>query len=236
MHLDSTLRRVSRAEGNEAKILGGSPVGIVFILAASLAGCTGAIETGNPSRQGGDRSGPSGGTGGSSVVTGPSACKADQIGISPLRRLTRIEYDNSIKDLLGVDLGLSAHFSEDELAGSFPGNYFTPISESQYGQYATAAASAAFKTVERLSQLLPCASGALTGGNEASCATQFIRQFGRRAYRRTSAYGWNVGCTCERCLDADRTWNSHFPHAQKSRKRIGEFRRVSVKTTSGASF
>src|SRR6185369_17165278 len=113
---------------------------------------------------------------------GPSACKMDQIGFSPMRRLTRIQYDNSIKDLLGVDLGLSAHFSEDELAGSFPGNYFTPISESQYGQYATAAASAAFKTVERLGQLLPCAAGP-TGGDDA-CASQFIKQFGRRAYRR----------------------------------------------------
>jgi hypothetical protein len=152
------------------------------MVAASLAGCVGSIDTGG-STKGGGKNGPGGEPDPTTGVTGPSACKSDQIGLSPLRRLTRIEYDNSIKDLLGVDLGLSAHFSEDEFAGSFPGNYFTPISESQYSQYASAAASAAFKTVERLTQLLPCAAA---GGDDA-CATQFIRQFGRRAYRRPLA-------------------------------------------------
>jgi hypothetical protein len=189
MHLDSTLRRVSRAEGNEIAAIGHAPMGIAFVLMASLAGCVGAIETGKSTEKGG--------TGGSRPpssseenppvsppITGPSACKADQIGFSPLRRLTRIEYDNSIKDLLGVDLGLSKDFSEDEFAGSFPGNYFTPISESQFTQYASAAAKAAFKTVETLAQLVPCTAAAMAGNGEAACATQFIRQFGRRAYRR----------------------------------------------------
>jgi hypothetical protein len=192
MHLDSTLRRVSRAAGNEIGTAGRGPVGVAFVLAISLAGCVGEIDTGKPS-EGGSSSvkppssgGGGGGNPGPTEVAGPSACKEDQIGFSPLRRLTRTEYDNSIKDLLGVDLGLSQHFSEDEFAGSFPGNYFTPISESQYGQYASAAASAAFKTIERINQLLPCAAGLQTAG-EASCATQFIRQFGRRAYRRPLA-------------------------------------------------
>jgi hypothetical protein len=112
-----------------------------------------------------------------------TTCKADQIGISPLRRLTRVEYDNSVKDLLGVDLGLARQFNQDESAGNFPSNYFTPVSESQYGQYASAAATAAVKAVEKLGQLIPCASN-VNAGNESSCATQFIRQFGRRAYRR----------------------------------------------------
>jgi hypothetical protein len=178
MHLDSTLRRVSRAE----------ELGIVFILAASLAGCVGSIDTGKPSPKGGPGDppigspGPGPGGGGSSGITGPSACKADQIGTSPLRRLTKAQYDNTIKDLLGVDLKLSDDFSEDELAGSFAGNYFTPISESQYTQYGTAASHAAAKAVERLPQLIPCAAAA-----DDACATQFIRQFGRRAYRRPLA-------------------------------------------------
>src|SRR4029453_1663669 len=110
MHLDSTLRRVSRAEGT----------GIVFILAASLAGCVGSIDTGERSKSsgGGGSNQPPGpiGEAGSTGITGPSACKPDQIGTSPLRRLTKTQYDNSIKDLLGIDLGLSQRFSEDELA------------------------------------------------------------------------------------------------------------------------
>jgi hypothetical protein len=141
----------------------------------------GSIDTGAKTPGGGGTTEPPGSSGGagSSGITGPSACKADQIGVSPLRRLTRTQYDNSIKELLGVDLKLADHFSEDELAGPFAGNYFTPISESQYSQYATAAAEAAAKAVERLAQLLPCA-----GVGDDACATQFIRQFGRRAYRR----------------------------------------------------
>src|SRR5436853_7571158 len=114
MHLDSTLRRGARAE--EFHIDGAAAAGIVFALAASLVGCVGSIDAG----KGGPGEPPpvngtgTGGTGGTSTVSGPSACKMDQIGVSPLRRLTRTQYDNSIKDLLGVDLGLSAHFSEDE--------------------------------------------------------------------------------------------------------------------------
>jgi hypothetical protein len=187
MHLDSTLRRVSRAGNSDIGAIGPAPKRLAFLLAASLAGCVGSIDTGKSSDNGGPDQPPPGSSGGKpppSQVAGPSACKMDQIGFSPLRRLTRTQYDNSIKDLLGVDLGLSQHFSDDELAGPFASNYFTPISESQYSQYASAAASAAFKTVERLAQIIPCASGALTGGDEASCASQFIRQFGRRAYRR----------------------------------------------------
>jgi hypothetical protein len=112
-----------------------------------------------------------------------TTCKADQIGLSPLRRLTRTEYDNTVKELLGVDMGLAREFNQDEIAGNFPSNYFTPINESQYGQYAKAAATAAVKAVEQLGSLLPCASN-VNSSNEAACATQFIRQFGRRAYRR----------------------------------------------------
>jgi hypothetical protein len=190
MHLDSTLRRVSGAAESPAGNVGFSAVRTVLILATTLAGCVGSINNGDkadpPSGGGRGTDPPPSGQDPTPVgmTPTPSVCKADQIGISPLRRLTRAQYDNSIKDLLGVDLGLSQHFSEDELAGPFPGNYFSPISESEYQQYASAAAAAAFKTVERLGQLLPCASGALTGGNEATCASQFIRQFGRRAYRR----------------------------------------------------
>jgi hypothetical protein len=118
---------------------------------------------------------------GQSLPPAATTCKSDQNGVSPLRRLTRLEYDNSLRDLLGVDLSLSRDFSDDERVGAFPSNNFTPISESEYGQYATAAATAATKAVQRLPQLLPCAA---SPSNEGECALQFIRQFGRRAYRR----------------------------------------------------
>jgi Protein of unknown function (DUF1592)/Protein of unknown function (DUF1588)/Protein of unknown function (DUF1595)/Protein of unknown function (DUF1585)/Protein of unknown function (DUF1587) len=147
--------------------------GLLFAL-----GCVGSVnDSGKQTPPGGSPPPPG--------VSLPPAttCKADQIGISPLRRLTRQEYDNSIRDLLGVDLALSRDFSDDERAGVFPSNFYTPISESQFAQYAGAAAKAATKAVEKLATLLPCAAG-VSAGSEAACASQFIRQFGRRAYRR----------------------------------------------------
>jgi hypothetical protein len=164
---------------------------MALAMAAAL-GCMGSVGDGKssenpsgPGGPGGEPGGPGVGTPGGPNVPAPTptTCKADQIGLSPLRRLTRLEYDNSIKDLLGVDLGLAKDFNADEMAGSFPSNFFTPISEASYTQYATAAAQAAVKTVQQLGQLLPCATN-VQANNETACVTTFIRQFGRRAYRR----------------------------------------------------
>jgi hypothetical protein len=196
-----TLRRGARAEGNVASGASGSVQGraarFLGLSALCLAGCVGSIGQGNPSENGSpsDPNNPSspGNPGTGNPSTNPpvtnvpppvaTSCKADEIGLSPLRRLTRLEYDNSVRDLLGVDLGLGQQFNADETAGPFPSNFFTPVSESTYGQYATAAATIAGKAVERLPMLVPCAAS-LQASNEAACATQFIRQFGRRAYRR----------------------------------------------------
>jgi hypothetical protein len=109
----------------------------------------------------------------------PRTCKADQLGPSPLHRLTRVEYDNTIRDLLGADLGLAKEFVADERAGTFTGNSFTPISEMQFTQYATAASAAATRASDAMSKLLPCDPAA----NATACAAQFIKQFGRRAHR-----------------------------------------------------
>jgi Protein of unknown function (DUF1592)/Protein of unknown function (DUF1588)/Protein of unknown function (DUF1595)/Protein of unknown function (DUF1585)/Protein of unknown function (DUF1587) len=190
----TTLQRERRGAGRAGTGSGFGQSRLALILAASLAGCVGTVgdsdlssETGTPGPTG--EPGSPGEPGSSPPpVTNvpppmPTSCKSDQIGMSPLRRLTRLEYDNSVRDLLGVDLNLAKDFSEDEMAGPFPGNYFTPISESQYTQYASAAASAAVKTVERLGQLLPCATN-VQASSESACVTQFIRQFGRRAFRR----------------------------------------------------
>ena len=184
-----TFERASGAKGKRSRALGHVHTCVALTLAAALAGCTGTILNDGKSKDPSERGGGPGASGSGSEPGGkeapatPTACSADDIGLSPLRRLTRQEYDNSVRDLLGLDLGLAQQFSADELAGPFPGNFFSPISESNYNQYAAAAATAAGKAVERLADLVPCAAN-LSAGDEASCATDFIRQFGRRAYRR----------------------------------------------------
>src|SRR5438045_5972424 len=136
--------------------------------------CSGNIEggdgTSNPRTVG-----PAGGQVASDA---PRTCA--QLGPSPLHRLTRLEYDNTIRDLFGADLGLARDFAFDERAGTFTGNYFTPISEMQFTQYASAAATAADKAAGNLSLFVPCDPAA----DPAGCAAQFIKQFGRRAHRR----------------------------------------------------
>jgi hypothetical protein len=144
-----------------------------------VCSCTGTID-GDGQPPGGRRAPPT--TGGEMPVApdAPLTCGAGQIGPSPLHRLTRLEYDNTIRDLLGEDLKLAREFTADERAGTFAGNSFAPISEMQFTQYATAAAAAADKAASLLPRLLPCDPAA----DAAKCGAQFIRQFGRRAHRR----------------------------------------------------
>src|SRR5687767_2964247 len=118
MYRDFTTLRGQRAEASRAGIVGHVHGPLPLLLVASLAGCSGSIGAAR-SPQPGAPGAPSPGSPPSSPgVPGvpnpgqppvnvppraPTVCKADQVGLSPMRRLTRIEYDNSIKDLLGVD-------------------------------------------------------------------------------------------------------------------------------------
>jgi hypothetical protein len=101
---------------------------------------------------------------------------------SPLRRLTRVEYDNSVRDLLGVTLAPGADFPPEEITGGFTNNAtvqtVSPLLAEKYMQAAESLAAAAARN---LPALLPC-DPATT--DEAACARKFVEQFGRRAYRR----------------------------------------------------
>jgi hypothetical protein len=160
-------------------------------------GCSGSIEQGLPRSSDHSPSSSTGGPpgGGPSVDPGggPStpgdpgggpgptlACSAGQIGATPLHRLTRPQYDNTIRDLIGEDMGLSKDFAFDEKAGEFVANYFTPLTEVQFAQYATAAEAVAERAAAAMAKVVPCDPT----GDAAACSTQFIKQFGRRAFRR----------------------------------------------------
>lgn len=111
-------------------------------------------------------------------------CDTLQVGLSPLRRLTRLQYRNAVRDLLGVDVDVDV-LPEDERAdavGAFASNVLAPISENSVRDYQNAAE----QTLE-----LAIASGALDAAipcdpiaiGEDACAAQFIAEFGRRALR-----------------------------------------------------
>jgi hypothetical protein len=106
---------------------------------------------------------------------------APAAGVAPLRRLTREQYANTVRDLLGFTDGVAADLPVDEGAGGFFSNAIAPVTELQLEKYRGAAEQLAWRAVRNLPALVPCDPG---DAGEPACASRFIAQFGRRAYRR----------------------------------------------------
>ena len=131
-------------------------------LTLGLLGCTGVPAPLTPA-----------GGGAPTLVTREPAA-----GLAPLRRLTREQYANTIRDLLGITDAPTDDLPIDEGAGGFYSNVIAPVSELQIEKYRSTAEALATKAVENLPAVVPC--DAETPG----CAETFIARFGRRAYRR----------------------------------------------------
>jgi hypothetical protein len=180
--------------------------GAVVLAALGMAACTGTVggrgsgddpggsepgtpgtpgKPGNPGSPGtpGNPGQPGPGTGGS-TGTGPVPITpgVEVPGRTPLRRLTRPQYNATIRDLLGLNENAAGDFAGDEDAGGFASNIVSPIGEQQVEQYHAAAESLAGKAVAAgLTRLAPCAPPKATA---AACADEFVRAFGKRAFRR----------------------------------------------------
>jgi hypothetical protein len=120
--------------------------------------------------------------------TGGAASAADdRPGPAPLRRLTLLEYRNSVRDLIG-DAAFAVPAPpppRDFIASSgfATGPWITSGLEAQY--YLTAADLIAAAAVKRLPELLPSTCPQpLPAADEEACAGQFILQFGLRVFRR----------------------------------------------------
>lgn len=114
---------------------------------------------------------------GSTVVVDP--------GPAISRRLTRTDYDNTVRDLLGDDSAPATTsptaFPGEELSHNFDNNpQMLSVSAPLVQSYFDAAEALSTKAVQNITTLVgSCAS---TGG--PTCAEQFIRSFGARAFRR----------------------------------------------------
>lgn len=142
----------------------------------SNAGSSGA--TGSASGNGGAGNGASGGGAASSDFMLPSGT-----GASPrLWRLTAVQYQNAVKDLLNVTVTVPLPADD---AGTF-GNRadLLDVSPELLQAYADAAEAVANQTMTQLASLLPCQPA--DPGN-ATCVASFIRAFGARAWRRPLA-------------------------------------------------
>jgi hypothetical protein len=169
-------------------------LGLGAVCALLGAGCNGAI---------GEANGPSGPRGpgdspntppASGTPANPMAGSLDDSatvpGPAPLRRLTMLEYQNTLRDLLGIDssavktTGLS---SDQDSAGS--GFVRGPALTTGTDARAMMASADALAQValSKLPTLLPCAPIPSAAPEQQACADKFITQFGLRAFRRPVA-------------------------------------------------
>jgi hypothetical protein len=117
-------------------------------------------------------------------------CGDPQTGPTALRRLTNDQYDRTVMDLLGIETNFIDSFAPDERSGAFKSNGAAPVGQLQVEQYMDAAEGLATEAIGDLGALLPCDPSTL---GEDACAEEFIRDFGRRAYRRPLTDGEVAG-------------------------------------------
>ncbi len=156
--------------------------GIVMcvLLAAAAGGCENG--SGGKAAESGGTDGATGGAGGDSTGGEQAACGVPQPGPSPIRRMNRFEYDNTVRDLLGDDSRPAQGFPDEEEALGFNNNADAlGVTGLLAEHYLTAAETLAAKAVLDLPKLLGCDPQA---DGEDECARRFVTEFGRRAYRR----------------------------------------------------
>jgi hypothetical protein len=101
-----------------------------------------------------------------------------------VRRLTHAQYNNTVRDLLGSQTRPADDFPPEDYIDGFSnqvsGQAASPILTEAYNGAARKLARGAFLAGDSQS-LIPCE---VAGVDDAGCRDQFVRSFGRRAFRR----------------------------------------------------
>jgi hypothetical protein len=115
------------------------------------------------------------------ALAGCDPSVANKIGNTPLRRLSNLEYDNTIRDAFGLTLdpAPASKFPQDGLAGPFASNAKGSVSEMLLYQLEQASERIGMEVAAKVDTMVPCAAA----GDQA-CARMFIEKYGSRAYRR----------------------------------------------------
>ena len=186
-----------------------TPFALVSLSLLGL-GCTGSVADGGgrgpgpdkPGITGGNGSGNTGNGGGGSNQGGgapppsptmvpPTALPSDDAtvpGPAPLRRLTRLEYQNTIRDLLGVAeipaARLASLAADQDSGGSgfVRGGTVTAAPDARVLMLAAEELTAT--ALAKVQSLLPCNPIPTAAAAQDECADKFVAGFGRRAYRR----------------------------------------------------
>lgn len=106
------------------------------------------------------------------------------VGETRLRRMTRTALGHTLRDLLGVSAEVAESIELDESIGPFYSNGIAPVTDLIVRQYAELAQRVATEVLPRMRDIAGCDLQA-----EAGCVDAFIRDFGRRVYRRPLTSG-----------------------------------------------
>lgn len=165
------------------RVIGATQALLAGLFLGGSLGCTGSIgdrASGEPRSvgegtgpDGTSSSAPAGGVSGGTAIGDPAPVV--------VRRLTRTEYNNTVRDLLGDTTGPASAFLVDEQMLGFDNIASAQtVSPVLAEQYMTAAEQIATRAVKTVLGALPCA----TGSPDDACASTFIKDFGKRAWRR----------------------------------------------------
>jgi hypothetical protein len=98
--------------------------------------------------------------------------------VAPMRRLTRLEYNNTVRDLFGAVGKPADEFESDVQVAGFDTNSSVPPGRNLTEDYLDAAQQLAQRA--DLTRLLPCDAKAI----DDACARKFVAGFGKRVFRR----------------------------------------------------
>lgn len=175
---------------------------LCVIMLATVVGCSGKVPDGGDSENRGSvASGgteqadseqadseqapaptPEPGPAGQPDAADPSSCAVDApvlVGTTSLQRLSRAQYNNTVRDLLGILNEPAAALSPDERVGPFVSNSRTPITDLLVEQYQEIAIAIAAELSPRRTELSGCDLS--LGGD---CPQTFVEAIGYRLYRR----------------------------------------------------
>jgi hypothetical protein len=155
----------------------------VLLLGSVSAGCAESVVVG--AAPSGD-----GGAAGAESVTNPdpepTACESAGPLRAPIRRLSRYEYNNTVRDLLQDATAPANDFPSEESGNGFGNDADSQsVSLSLADSYVSAAAalSASATSKANISRLSPCVEE-VTEDTELDCAKEIAAAISNRAYRR----------------------------------------------------
>jgi hypothetical protein len=161
----------------------------------------------------GGSAGTTGGSGGTAAGAGvgPDACNMPAPPKAPLRRLTRFEYNNTVRYLAKVTDSPANLFPPENVGSGFGTDASQQSTSSglveKYFDTARSMA-AALTSAERISELAPCAA-APAAADEATCVRTVIEAFVPKAFRRPLEAGEADGLA--QLFQTVRTGGNTFP-------------------------